>query len=86
MADPTYIFCQSELPKLDYSIDRGIDFIAWYMQWGSYCFLLELDNQDMVKQVKALMLCLSRETLVIVHKLQLSEAQMKKLSTIIEAM
>ena len=38
------------------------------------------------KQVKALMLCLSRETLAIVHNLGLSEAQMKKPSAIIEAM
>ena len=40
----------------------------------------------MAKQVKALMLCLYRETLAIVHNLGLSEAQMKKPSTLIEAM
>ena len=40
----------------------------------------------MAKQVKALTLCLSRETLVIVYNLGLSESQMKKPSVFIEAM
>ena len=39
-----------------------------------------------MKQVKALTLCLSRETLAVVHNLGLSEGQMKKPSAIIEAM
>ena len=43
-------------------------------------------EEDTGKQVKALMLCLSRETLAAVHNLGLSEAQMKKPSAIIEAM
>ena len=56
------------------------------MQWDLYCFLSGLIDQDMAKQVKALMLCLSREMLAIVHNLGISEAQMKKPSTIIDAM
>ena len=39
-----------------------------------------------MKQVKALMLCLSRETLAVVHNLRLSKEQIKKLSAIIKAM
>ena len=39
-----------------------------------------------MKQVKASMLCLSRETLAFVHNLRLSKAQIKKLSAIIKAM
>ena len=39
----------------------------------------------MVKQVKALILSLSKETLAIVHNLGLSKTQMKKPSAIIEA-
>ena len=86
MTNPTCTFRQSDLPKLDLNIDRGTDFTAWRMQWDLYCFLSGLVDQDMAKQVKALTLCLSRETLAIVHNLGLSEAQMKKPSVIIEAM
>ena len=81
-----YTFRQSNLPKLDLNVDRGTDFAAWRAQWDSYCFLLRLVEEDTVKQVKALTLCLSRETLAVVHNLGLSEAQMKKMSAIIEAM
>ena len=86
MAKPTYTFRQSDLPKLDLNVDRGTDFAAWRAQWDSYCFLSGLVDEDTAKQVKALTLCLSRETLAVVHNLGLSEAQMKKPSTIIEAM
>ena len=43
-------------------------------------------EEDTAKQVKTLTLCLSRETLAVVHNLGLSEAQIKKPSAIIEAM
>ena len=43
-------------------------------------------DEDTAKQVKALTLCLSRETLAVVHNLELSEAQMKKPSAVIKAM
>ena len=86
MTEPTYTFRQSDLPKLDLNIDRGTDFTAWCTQWDSYCFLSGFVNQDIMRQVKALTLCLSRETLAIVHNLGLSEAQMKKPLTIIKAM
>ena len=40
MVEPTYTFCQSNLPKLDLQVDQGTDFLAWRMQWESYCSLL----------------------------------------------
>ena len=81
-----YSFRQGDLPKLDLTVDRGTDFTAWRTQWESYCFLSGLAEEDATKQVKALTLCLSRETLGIVYNLGLSEAQMKKTSAIIDAM
>ena len=86
MAEPTYIFRQSDLPKLDLNVDSGTDFTAWWAQSDSYCFLLGLVDEDTAKQVKALTLCLSREKLAVVHNLGLSKAQMKKPSAIMEAM
>ena len=71
---------------LDLNIDRGTDFAARRAQWDSYFFLLGLMEEDRAKQVKALTLCLSRETLAVVHNLGLSKAQMKKPSEIIEGM
>ena len=53
---------------------------------GLYCFLLGLVEEDTAKQVKALMLCLSREMLAVVHNLRLNKAQIKKLPAIIETM
>ena len=82
-----YTFHQGDLLKLDLTVDRGTDIVAWHIQWESYCFLSGLANEDMAKQVKALKLCLSRETLQ--HHIQfgaISEAQMKKLSAIIDAL
>ena len=75
MAEPMYTFHQSNLPKLDLNVDRRTDFAASRAQWDSYCFLSGLVEEDTVKQVKALMLCLSRETLAVIHNLGLSEAQ-----------
>ena len=76
MTEPMYIFHQSGLPKLGLNVDRETDFAVWDMQWDSYCFLSGFVNE----------LCLARETLAVVHNLGLSEAQIKKLSAIIEAM
>ena len=85
MAEPTYTFRQGDLPKLDLQVDRGTDFSAWKMQWESYCSLLGLEREDAAKQVKALTLCFSRETLSIVQNLGLTEAQRKDAATIIAA-
>ena len=65
-----YTFRHSDFHKLDLNIDRGID--SWHMH--NYCFLSVLVDEDKVKQDKALTLCLSRETLALVHNLGLSEA------------
>ena len=76
-----YTFRLGDLPKLDLTVDRGTDFAAWRTQWESS----GLAQEDAAKQVKALTLCLSRDTFGIVYNLALSEAQMKKTSTIIDA-
>ena len=86
MTEPTYTFRQGDLPKLDLQIDRGTEFTAWRTQWDSYSSLLGLAKEDAAKQVKALTLCLSRETLAIVHNLGLSEEQMKRPDAVIQAM
>ena len=86
ITEATYTFRQSDLPRLDLHIDRGTDFGAWRTQWESYCSLAGLGREDATKQVKALTLCLSRETLAIVQNLGLTEDQMKDSAEIIEAM
>ena len=86
MAETSYTFRQGDLPKLDLQIDRGTEFTAWRTQWNSYSSLSGLVNEDATKQVKALTLCLSRETLAIVHNLGLSEEQMKRPDAVIQAM
>ena len=83
---PPYTFRQNDLSKLDIHIDRGTDFDAWRAQWEAYRSLSGLANVDAMKQVQVLMLCLSRERLSVVHHLGLSEAQMKDVGEIIEAM
>ena len=55
------------------------------MQWESYCSLSGLEREDAAKQVKALMLCFSREKLSIVQNLGLTEAQRKDASAIMAA-
>ncbi len=62
-----YTFRQGDLPKLDLQVDRGTDFVAWKAQWDSYISLSELDKELQAKQVQALTLCFSRETLTIVN-------------------
>ena len=86
MGEQTYTFRQSDLPKLDLQVDRGTDFIAWRTQWESYGSLSGLDKEDAQKQVKALTLCFSRETLAIVQNLGLTERQKKDPTAIIDAM
>ena len=81
----TYTFRQGDLPKLDLQVDRGTDFTAWRTQWESYCSLSGLDEEDPSKQVKALMLCFSRETLAVVQNLGLTDDDMKRTQTIIDA-
>ena len=72
-----YMFRQGDLPKLDLQIDHGSDFTAWKVQWDSYLSLSALDNEDAAKQVQALTLCITRETLTIVENLGLSEDKRK---------
>ena len=83
---PSYTFRLNDLPKLDLQIDRGTDFIGWRLQWRSYCSLSGLAQQEASKQVEALSLCFSRETLSIVQNLGLTTEQRNDVTTIIEAL
>ena len=79
-----YVFRQ-DLPKLDLQLDRGTDFAAWKLQWDSYISLSGLAGEDAQKQVQALMLCFSCETLSIVQNLGLTEEEKKSVDSIILA-
>ena len=86
MTEPTYTFRQGDLSRLDLQIDRGTEFMAWRTQWDSYSSMSGLVREDAIKQVKVLTLCLSMETLPIVHNLGLSEEQMKQPDSVIQGM
>jgi len=59
----SYVFRQGDLQKLDLQVDRGTDFTAWKAQLKACRSLSGLDKESQIKQVKALTLCFSRETL-----------------------
>ena len=84
MTAPSYTFRLSDLPKLDLQIDKGTEFIAWHLQWKSYCSLSGLSKEDPSRQVEAL--CFSRETLSVVQNLGLTDEQRKDVQVIIEAL
>lgn len=81
-----YIFRQGDLPKLDLQVDRGTDFLAWKTQWDAYVSLSGLDKEPESKQIKALTVCFSRETLTIVDNLGLTQADRAKAKPTIETM
>ena len=81
----SFTFRQGDLPKLDLQVDRGTDLKAWKVQWQAYFSLSGLDEQPAAKQVQALTLCFSRETICIVDNLGLSAEQRAGVDTIIEA-
>ena len=78
----SYVFRKGDL---DLQIDRGSDFSAWQKQWESYMSLSGLSEEPPTKQVQALTLCFSRETLTIVDNLGLSTEDLKKVTSIISA-
>ena len=82
----TYTFRTSDLPKLDLDTDRGSDFLAWQQQWLAYRSLSGLSAEAATKQVQALKLCFSRETLNVVDNLGLTEDQKKDQEQIIAAL
>ena len=81
----TYTFRQGDLPKLDLQVDRGTDFQAWKTQWEAYLSLSALGDQAQTKQVQALTLCFTRETLTVVGNLGLSAAQRGNVKDIVAA-
>ena len=58
---------------------------AWKTQWEAYLSLSGLATQEDAKQVQALTLCFSRETVTIVENLGLSADQRGKVAEIIAA-
>jgi len=60
------MFRQGDLPKLDLQLDRGTEFEAWKSQWESYSSLSGPVEKVAGKQVQALTLCFSRDTLAII--------------------
>ena len=85
MSWSSYVFRQGDLPKLDLQIDYGSDFSAWQMQWESYMSLSRLGEETPVKQVQALTLCFSRETLTLVNNLGLTTEDRGSVASIISA-
>ena len=81
----SYSFRPGDLPKLDLQVDRESDFKAWKAQWEAYLCLSGLGTQSAAKQVQALTLCLSRETVTIVDNLGLSEEQRGSIAEIVGA-
>ena len=71
-AEGRYTFRLSDLLKVDLQIDKGMDFSAWRLQWQSYFSLSRLARETALKQVEALSLCFSRETLSMVQNLGLT--------------
>ena len=80
-----FVFRLGDLPKLDLQVDRGTDFAAWKTQWTSYSSLSGLSEEAAEKQVEALTLCFSRETLAIVENLGLTTNERKDVTLIIAA-
>ena len=79
----TYTFRPGDLPRLDLQVDRGTDFKAWKTQWEAYQSLSGLGTQSQRKQVQALTLCFTRETLTIVENLGVSETQRGSIEAIL---
>ena len=82
----SYVFRTSDLPKLDLDTDKGTDFQAWHHQWLAYRSLSGLSGESASKQVQALQLCFSRETIHVVENLGLTNAEKKDQAQIIAAL
>ena len=81
----SFVFRPGDLPKLDLQLDRGANFKAWKTQWEAYLALSGLGDQDAIKQVQALTLCFTRETVTVVENLGLNDDQKKDVKAIVEA-
>ena len=79
-----YVFWQTDLPKLDIQVDRGVNFEAWKAQWTSYSTLSGLVNEW--AQTKVQVLCLSQENLTVVNNLGLTEEQKQDATAITTAL
>ena len=70
-----YVFRPEDLLKLDPQVDWGSSFKAWRAEWDMCTSLLGLAKQELVKQVQALTICFSRETVTKVDNLGLTAAR-----------
>ena len=71
---------QGDLPNWTYKSTEGADFSAWKTQWDAYLSLSGQGKEPQSKQVKALTLCFSRESITVVDNLDSeSERQVKLL-------
>ena len=68
-----------------YKLTAVLIFQAWQTQWESYMSLCGLSEEPAVKQVQALTLCFSHETLTIVDNLGLTTEDRKSVASIISA-
>jgi len=80
-----FIFQQGDLPKLDIQVDHRSDFAAWQAQWESYLSLSGFTDESAAKQVQALTLCFSCDTLTIVQNLRLNKEQKGSVDAITQA-
>ena len=80
-----FVFRPGDLPKLDLQLDRGADFKAWKTQWEAYLDLSGLAEQEAAKQVKALTLCFSKETVTVVENLGLTDEQRQDVKAVVKA-
>ena len=81
-----FVFRQTDMPKLDIQVDRGVDFEAWKAQWTSYSTLFGLVNKSTETKVQVLTLCLSQETDTIVNNHSLTVEQKRDTTAIIMAL
>ena len=86
-SNTAFMFRAGGLPKLDLHVqlDRGADFKAWKTQWKVHLDISGLAEQEAAKQVKALTLCFSRETVKAVENLGLTDEQRNDVKTIVKA-
>ena len=70
-----FVFQSEDLPKLNLQLERGADFEMWKTQWEAYLNLSGLAKELANKQVQALTLCFSQETVTIVKNLGLTDEQ-----------
>ena len=73
-----------EPPKLDLSVDRHSAFRAWKESWDDYAIITKLGEQDPAYQCSVLRYTFTEDTRKIYNTLELSEAEKKDKSIILQ--